>query len=62
VDEEFVDVETEVVDLEAVRRDRNEVRLGSWVRLIEDWAWSGVPGTGNGGTSSLRLSAAAWTV
>ena len=60
VDEEFVDVVTEVADLEAVRRERKEVRLGSWVRFTDDC--SGVPDTGSGGTSSLRLSAAAWTV
>jgi len=29
VDEELVDVDTEFVEREVVRRDRNEVRLGS---------------------------------
>jgi hypothetical protein len=29
VDEEFVDVDTEFVEREVVRRDGNEVRLGS---------------------------------
>jgi hypothetical protein len=59
VDELFVDVDTEFVEREVVRRDKKEVRLGSWVRLTDDWVRSGVPGTGSGGTSSLRLSAAA---
>jgi len=62
VDEELADADTEVVDLEAVRRDRKEVRLGSCVRLIDDWERSGEPDTGRGGTSSRRLSADAWTV
>ena len=60
--EELTDADTEVVDLEAVRRDRNEVRLGSWLRLTENWVRPGVPSSGSGGTSSRRLSAAAWTV
>lgn len=62
VEEELLDADTEVVEREAVRRERKEVRLGSWVRLTAEWERSGVPGTGKGGTSFRRLSAAAWTV